>query len=299
MPARIVESVDHEPWPSWEMSNEELSVRILPGLGGKIASVTSLPDDCELLFPPPAAYRRRRLGDDFAAHDASGWDECFPCIDAETLPIGDRRIDLPDHGEVWTLDFSARVESQALVLEAEGVCLPYRYRRALKLEGRRIAVRIEIANVGDYAWPALWVLHALTRWEDDMELAPPRAYSGPRQVFPSSPALLRPDRGSQASPVLPGRGSSAKYWYELPPGAAACGLRFPSLGKGMRIEWNAADLPGLGLWMTNGGFRGDRNLAWEPANAAYDSVGAGLRSSSIPFWRPGETRVYRYDLIWG
>lgn len=256
-------------WPAWSLSNEQVSLVAVPELGGKVASVRTGSEGAELLFQPTEPYRSRQPGDLFADHDASGWDECFPSV----LPEGV----LPDHGEVWTLSFVAWAEADTLVLEAEGRVLPYRYRKTLRLDGPTIVCRAEITNQGPTPWAAVWTLHALFAWEDRLELVPPA--------------------GLQAPP-LAAAGGDVKTWHQVPDGPVSCGLRFPGLGAALTLAWDGTDLPGLGLWMTNGGFRGDRNLAWEPSSAPFDRLSEAQAAGQAPLWRPGETKAYEYRVTW-
>jgi hypothetical protein len=260
----------------WRMVDRAARVDILPELGGKIASVADLASGRELLFRPSRSYRRRSPGDSFADHDASGLDECFPSIAAEEIESGRRRLRLPDHGEVWTLPFSARREGDAVALEARGRCLPYAYRRLIGLDDGRVDVGIEIENLSDEQWRATWALHALCRWEDDLELvAPP----------------------GRAAPRLPPPGGASKAWID-DPREGRCGIRYPTLGMELRVEWDIATLPALALWATNGGYRGERNLAWEPAMAPFDSLSDAIAAGAAPAWEPRETKSFSYSISW-
>jgi hypothetical protein len=260
----------------WRMSDGIARIEVLPELGGKISSLTHLPSGLELLFRSSRPLRPRSTGDSFADHDASGWDECFPSIAAEEIEIGGRVARLPDHGELWTLPFAARRDGDALALEARGACLPYAYRKRIALDHGRVDVAVEIENLGDEAWSANWVLHALCRWEDDLELAAP----------PGCPA-----------PSLPPPGGAGKAWFYRPL-EGRCGIGYPALGMEFRVEWDIAILPAAALWATNGGYRGERNLAWEPAMAPCDKLSDAIASGSAPLWRPREIKSFGYSIAW-
>ena len=86
---------------SIDIENDKIKVTILPELGGKFASIYSKETNFELLFQnKDEEYRIPELGDDFAAYDASGFDDAFPNIDPERKVVEGRKIHYPDHGEI-------------------------------------------------------------------------------------------------------------------------------------------------------------------------------------------------------
>ncbi len=88
------------------LENEKARVLLLPGLGGKIASFCHKDEDFELLFQHKDSYYRRPTPyGEFAAFDASGFDECFPNIDQSQEIYGDREVVYPDHGDLWFRQF--------------------------------------------------------------------------------------------------------------------------------------------------------------------------------------------------
>jgi hypothetical protein len=262
--------------PLWRLRDDATRVDVLPELGGKIASVVNRATGHELLFQPTHPYRRRAIGDAFSQHDASGWDECFPSIAAENLALGERVIDLPDHGEVWTLPFDTRRDGDRLLLAARGRVLPYVYRKSIGIVDGRVVVDIDIENVGDECWAANWTLHALCRWDGDIALSPPDGIE---------------------TPLLPPPGGAAKRWLgEAREGR--CGIRYPGLGMELLLAWDASRLPALAIWMTDGGYRGDRNLAWEPSMVPHDALSDAIAQRVAPVWLPGETKSFRYSLSW-
>lgn len=104
------------------LENEALSVRILPGLGGKITSLRLKENDFELAAPntggkyrqpqedygkeDTAAARDGDTGPDFSRYDASGLDDAFPNIDACVTQWEGRTYCYPDHGEIWSHPFT-------------------------------------------------------------------------------------------------------------------------------------------------------------------------------------------------
>jgi len=79
-------------------------VTILPDLGGKIASIRI--DNRELLQAPLAPYAPRTRTMAFDEGDASGWDECLPSVAGCTVKTVARTVVVPDHGDLWRVEWS-------------------------------------------------------------------------------------------------------------------------------------------------------------------------------------------------
>ena len=82
---------------------------VLPRFGGKIASIRI--GERELLQAPlaPIAPRTRTMA--FDAADASGWDECLPSVAACAVKTEAGVAEIPDHGDLWRVEWAARDES--------------------------------------------------------------------------------------------------------------------------------------------------------------------------------------------
>lgn len=78
-------------------------IEIVPELGAKIVSIVYKPTGKEwLLDSGNRLLQQPEYGSTFVDWDMSGWDECFPTIESCMIGI-DRKIQLPDHGELWSL----------------------------------------------------------------------------------------------------------------------------------------------------------------------------------------------------
>ncbi len=54
------------------------------------------------------------------------------------------------------------------------------------------------------------------------------------------------------------------------------------------MRYDAQALPYLGFWITNGGYRGERNFAFEPATGYYDTVNCARGRGRLKTLAPGE-----------
>src|SRR5579863_3374887 len=122
------------------VQNDVIRIVVLPDLGGKIASLQSLKTGREFLLQhPDRPYRRARYADSIADYDISGFDECLPTVAQCRYPEPPfEGLVMPDHGEVWALPWKHEIRGQELVLEVEGVRLPYFFRRTMRLAGSAV-----------------------------------------------------------------------------------------------------------------------------------------------------------------
>ncbi len=92
------------------LENQEMSVVILPELGGRIWSIVYKPLDREILWHNPQIKPQRHpVGTAFDDVWCGGWEEMFPT--AAPGLINQRPF--PDHGEVWCLPWTAKVEQSS------------------------------------------------------------------------------------------------------------------------------------------------------------------------------------------
>lgn len=178
------------------MESEALKATILPRWGSKLASLIYKPLGGELLWQNPAkAYRASSYADPYELGEASGFDEMFPTISRcfyEREPWAG--VEMPDHGEVWSLPWAYQLEGEHLLLWVEGVRFPYRIEKTIGM-----------------AWPpeevpylGVWVNEG--GWFDQYNIAPE----------PATAAMDRVDfsKAWGMSSVL-NRGEARQWWLTL------------------------------------------------------------------------------------
>lgn len=285
------------------LENTNMTVAVLPKLGGKIASILFKRDngpDFELAAQPERiSYRMPEHDTGFAMCDASGIDDAFPTIDPGSLPDGGHRFRYTDHGEIWRSSFSSRIDSEALIMEYTSQENPFFYQKTVTLLEQGIRINWHISNTGDVPFPFLWTMHGLVKYEPDMELLYPEEIGRFLNVLDS------PELKSAGTEHIPGvdwdfgrvpdmnSGSQLKYYAAEKVTSGWCGYRYPRQQMRCILRYDSETLPWLGMWITAGGFRGDHNCAWEPSTGFYDSVDRARRTgtlrvlepkSSIGFW---------------
>lgn len=280
----------------------DCTVTFLPRFGGKVASIKV--GEQELLQAPlaPVAARTRTMG--FDESDASGWDECLPSVAACTVKTAGGEARIPDHGDLWITEWDEQgsglsgqgSESNSVTLRAACFSLPLEVKRTIALSetasGWRLEVSYQVRNTATYEVPWSWAAHPLYV-----------AAKGDRIVLPKSVHTLRLE-GSGGERL--GKGGASVSWpiaklanggstdlsiAEAPDSGIGdklfagplsapdnwCMLERPSVGLKIRVRFDTAATPYLGLWICYGGWP-DRPgpkqvcVAMEPSTAPVDSL---------------------------
>lgn len=266
------------------------SVTLLPQFGGKIASIRI--GNRELLQTPLAPISSRSRTMPFDQSDASGWDECLPSVAACTVQTEQGSIHVPDHGDLWRVQWEP-VSSSTL----RGKCfsLPLSLDRAIMLDatgnGWSLRLNYKLTNTGKHPAPWSWAAHPLFEVDAGDSIVLPHSITTvrvegsaghrlgkPSDTIPWPPVTLAQgvrDLGVVQSPrsgigdkLFAGPLASADNW---------CELHRPKAGLRIRVGFNSAMTPYLGLWLCYGGWP-DRPgpkqncVALEPATAPVDSL---------------------------
>ncbi len=301
----------------------ECSVTVLPHLGGKISSI--LIHGHELLQAPLAPLATRSQTIAFDEADASGWDECLPSVGAARVTTSDGQVhSIPDHGDLWRVAWESVDEprkdinfrrsagdSASLTLRAECFSLPLTLFRTVTLSedhgAWRLDLRYKLINTGKFPVPWAWSAHPLFAIDP-----------GDRIVLPDTIHNLRLEGsggkrlGEAGTPVnwpiatLADGGHTDLRVVQSPHSGVGdklaagplhkdenwCALERPSAGIRIRVRFDAAATPYLGLWICYGGWPekpGPKQncVAIEPATAPVDSLAqTGPWSRSL---KPGES----------
>jgi len=285
------------------IQTENCSLVILPHLGGKIASIRV--NNHELLQAPLAPLAPRTHTMAFDEGDASGWDECLPSVAGCTVQTASGPAEVPDHGDLWRVEWQELAEEESedsgrdgtrVVLTAKCFSLPLELERILVLsdtgKGAHLRLNYTLTNTSSQSVPWSWAVHPLFTAEP-----------GDRVVLPSSIRTLRlegsgkgrlgkagdtvswplatlaaggrtdlslaePPESEIGDKLFAGPLTTAENW---------CALERPKAGVRIKVGFDPAATPYLGLWICHGGWP-DRPgpkqtcVALEPATAPVDSL---------------------------
>jgi galactose mutarotase-like enzyme len=290
----------------------ECVITILPRFGGKIASIRI--GSRELLQAPLAPITNRTRTMTFDQGDASGWDECLPSVAACSVKTEAGEAEIPDHGDLWRVEWvrpgagnreQATANGAASSLNLLGKCfsLPLEVERNIQLSeaerGWRLNVNYRVRNCGKYPVPWSWAAHPLFVCEKGDRIQLPESIHS-LKVEGSGGERLGKSGGSVAWPIaaLAGGGTADMSLADrsdsgigdklfagpLKASENWCALERVSAGLRIRVRFDTAATPYLGLWICYGGWPerpGPKQVcvAMEPSTAPVDSLAVSGRWS--------------------
>lgn len=269
------------------LESTEARAVLLPQWGAKLASLVHTGLGAETLWQTEgAAYRRTRYGDGYEKGEISGFDEMFPTIARclyEDHPLSG--TEAPDHGEVWTLPWEHTLTGSSVKMWVHGVRFPYTLEKEISLEGTRLVSRYRAVNLSGFPLDFIWAAHPLFNAAEGMEFIVP---SGMDRIVNSVPGPVLADYGEELSfPVArPRRGGEVrldrvakknpacwqKYWFRGPVTEGWCMLHDPRSTLTIGMAWPREKVPYLGMWLNEGAWENQYNIAPEPATGAMDRI---------------------------
>lgn len=297
------------------LTSDDLEVVVLPEVGFKIRSLYFKPKRFEALFQPKALteasegelrippkeavrfYRTAFPGAPFEEYDTSGLDDCIPTIDA--CEVEGANTPLNDHGDAWSREWtlidpetrepiecpegpqeavSARLKLSSMDLSVE---------RAVRLKNNVMELSYRLENVGTRPLPWLWALHGLFRHEPDAILE----FSDPVEtaVNVHDDRALDFDRTRLAEYE---ENDAYKFYFPKPVSRGEASVIYPSQGVRVRYLYDEKELPYLGVWITTGGFKGEKNIAVEPCNGYYDKLDRAVENETARRIEPNEVQTW-------
>ncbi|HUE75220.1 MAG TPA: DUF5107 domain-containing protein, partial [Chloroflexota bacterium] len=119
--------------PALALESDAIRLVVLPTVSGKMISLVDHSTGREWLWRSPTRrLQPPRYASNFADWDISGFDECFPGIEEGPYPeFPWAGVEVPDHGEWWTLPWNSRVDDGEIVLSLHGVRFPYQVEKRI------------------------------------------------------------------------------------------------------------------------------------------------------------------------
>ncbi len=276
--------------PALQLENEFISLIFLPDYACKMVSFYKKDTAREFLFqakedtliPPP-------YGASFSAYDSSGFDEVLPSIDACPYPCGQHKGTLiPDHGEVWALKWEHFVHpsGDGITAWVQSPRLPYKFVRELTLHERQVHIHYTLENLSEEPFEFIWTPHSLLNCSTSTVLLTPENLSevvtvehstknlgpwGTRHSYPLTISTSGENIDLSATQPITDQ-SCEKFYFTAPNTRGWCGIYHADNGDSLTYHYDADKVPYLGVWKTQGGYRGDYNIALEPCTGIYDDL---------------------------
>lgn len=276
-----------------QLTNDHVSLQILPELGGKISSLFDKRSQREWLWSNPHLERRTPVyGSSYITTlDTGGWDEIFPSISPCELSDGTQ---IPDHGDLVFLPADVSdSSSDGLTLTTLTRSMRTRFTRRLRLKDSGLTIDYQLDSLGDQAHPYLWAAHPLIALEDGMILELPTdklTTSDGLDLETTADGACRIRIHDPSKTSLPPH--QLKFFTER---HGASWARLSSAdGASLRFDWNSEKLPYFGMWLNQRSWAGHGtepyfNLGLEPTTAPCDSLLEAIEMNQQLLLNPGET----------
>lgn len=268
------------------LENETVRVVIEPRFGGKVTSLYDKRRGIEWLWRnPQLGFREAVYGESYVEGlDSGGWDEVFPSVQPCDIQLASgTKTRVPDHGDLVQLPWEVTSESPVHVdMRAGGRCLPFDFRRGMRLMGDELRISYRLRNTGNRPFPWIWCAHPLLPLESIASIKVDAEFRVLGGLVDAEPLL---DQWVRLEQLPPRDGAWAVKLFSERGAADGVGLRHES-GASLRFSWDVGELPYLALWINNGGWSGTGgdpyfNLGIEPTNAPDDDLGRCGEAATI------------------
>lgn len=274
---------------SYILENEFLIVEVLKEFGGKIASIYHKELDYEVLFQPKEeSYKIPILGDSFSKYDTSGADEMLPTIDECYYPNSYRK--LKDHGDIWAQKWNFKEKEEGLECRVRCDSIKLDFKRTIKLEGESILLDYELYNPTEQELFYLWAFHPLMNFDNSTELE----FSTDSEII-NVMNENKYDFNYLKLGEYPDEGEY-KFYFKEPLEEGFARIIYKNKNAVVEFNFDTKINKYLGVWITTGGFKGERNLAIEPASGFYDSLERAYKNDKVSKIDSKETKKWYLKL---
>jgi galactose mutarotase-like enzyme len=259
------------------LENRLLRIIILPQAGGKIWQITYKPQDADLLWNNPRiAPAKLPLSSRYDDVWSGGWDELFPNDEASVI----EGESYPDHGELWTGNWTAEPFSQPGVAGARLKFITpissVEVEKIIRLrdDSARIEFEHRFTNRGKTAFPFLWKLHPamavsaqhridFPEMKIQLEPAFPGTLAGAPE-FAQWPMIKTPSGTVDLRHIPPENARQLYFFYGSEMRGNWCALTNSGTGLACALQFDTEVFPCCWLFATYGGWRNYNVAVLEP-----------------------------------
>lgn len=290
------------------LENQKIKIKILPDYGGKIISIINKENNKEILFQSSKKLKVPNYGSIFSEYDSSGFDECFPSIDECIYPKGSRKdLKIPDHGEVWAMPWKVEIKKDKAYLEVTSEKFQYTLKKIINLIDNKIKIDYEVINFGSDELAYIWTPHMLLNCDENTKIVVPNHLDKIISLESTSTHLeymkeysypYTIDKNQEIFDLSMvenlNKNNCEKFYF----------LQQTSWSKIINLKTNDSvtvrvptdKVPYLGIWRTQGGYRGDYNIALEPCTGIYDSIEDGIKRDKIEKIKKNTTNTWWLEI---
>lgn len=305
-------------FPAVALRSAELEVVAVPAIGMRLTHLRRLRgrewlwrnDQMPLALPRAgAAYGETA--------DSGGWGECFPTVGPSPVPGAPPGTPaLPDHGELWSADWTSsvaeRAEGTILLGTARGTLLPYEFHRELTLDAEAPVVRLRyrLRHTGGPAFPWIWSAYPLLNVQPGTTFALPGVSQVKLDAVHGRDDLSRDDVVSWPGAIggapevftFPETGGWALKLFGDVGSDGRMVVTDPRRGERLELAVRVDEVPQVGVWINCAGWapagrRPYYHLAVAPAIGAPDRLEDAVESwGTAQTLEPGEERRWSLEV---
>lgn len=296
----------------YRLASSDLAVEVVPGEGGRIASIKSLRSGLEFLT------QTARRSSDFAPSlsasfrdgPCAGIEECLPTVG----PSGPKTNGgaAPDHGDFWQLAWTVlRADDTKLTQAALGFSRPLRFEKTVEVIVNRLDISYSVQNTGVRPESFLYACHPLFAVASGDQIVLPTEidalqldYSranrigqvGDRVSWPVTQQGIRLDRAGTESD------GTAEMLYSKKLKDGKCGIFRSESQEFLDLSFDVQRLPYLGVWLCYGGWPDDAQgnpqyaVALEPTTSPNNTLELAQKDGTALILQPEESYVFQISL---
>ena len=272
-----------------KINNEYLSVTVLPQFGSKIASIYYYPKSYEILWQSNNEYyKKSKYGEIFESGEFSGFDEMFPSILEcyyEEYPWSG--IKIPDHGELWSIPWKYEVkkENKQVKLWVNGIRFPYLFKKEITLDKNKIKLLYSLENKSPFYLDYIWAAHPLFNISQYSTIVVPEgmnkiinSVAGPvlkeyGKIYDFPTATLENGKSLYLNHIQKRNSYGYQKYYFLGKVTEGwCKIIDHNKELSVTLHYPEEKVPYLGIWINEGGWQNQYNVALEPSTGAMDRI---------------------------
>lgn len=280
----------------WIGKSERLCVQIIPELGSKIISLKDRLTGREWLWRGERPFGGPGYGLPFNKGDGAGWDEMFPsinqCLYSHYPWCG---IEVPDHGEVWSIPWDAKIGTNGLSCSVHGIRFPYYLEKRFSFPAPQV-LRMDyvLHNLSPFPFFFLWAAHPLFNIKEGMEILVPDdlsevkvSYSFGNRLGNFGDVVDWPIAESKNGHIclnkVEWKNSKAaeKFYFNSKLSKGWASLWDSDTGEKLTIHFPVDRVPYLAIWANYGGFDGNYQVAIEPSTGFLDDLSYAIGENEI------------------